>query len=590
MAGLIGNAPIYVNGLLSLLFVFVLPGLACAPFFRIPEFPERWFVIFLGSIIANHVLVTLIAAFHLDPLLTYRTTAVLVILTPIVGTITRRYRPGSPLSAASSTLYASDLGWLLAGVAALAITYRNVWTHGVPNIFNGGDTMVSWNAWALIWSQGNFPTGSLGYPQFIPTLWAVTYISTGSPAQYFAFYIYLGLIVIPILLNAMVLGRISRWDPLVSGLVFIWFIVEIRSPWLQSSLQEGYPDWVAAICAFCGVVLFAVSAPAGRYDGEKRRNALLALCLVSIATAIKPLNGLFAVAVLAAICIDAWRNLKAIDRNRFMAAAAGLLAVLAILYAINYVHLAVRGMPNFPVASLWERWSYAAHLFNSSFTIPFRIVVVLGFLLCPFVKRLRWLAMPLYAGTCIWATTAAYDLRNLFSFLLVGAFVPLYSATRLWLDPKPVPSGRQWLIRDGTVTALLALAALGLTLPLAASDRDLERRFANDQLRVEAGIELNREVGELLDRGCRVFSSAASMFHIAAFGPYLSQMEFFFYTLPLDESLTNHLNGSSECRAIIYPPSISHPSILNFIADYARTRSLKEKLEGNGMELLVWEQ
>jgi hypothetical protein len=589
MAGLIGNAPIYVNGLLSLLFVFVLPGLACASLSRIPEFPKRWFAVFLASLIVNHSLVTLIAAFHLDPLLTYRMMAVVVIMTPIVSAIVRRSWSGSPPSMVKSTLYANDLGWFLASLVALAITYYNLWKHGVPNIFHGGDTMVSWNAWALIWSQGNFPAESLGYPQFIPTLWAVPYIFTGSPVQYFAFYIYVGLIVFPILLNAMVLGRISWWHPLVSGLAFVWFIAEIQEPWLRLSLQEGYPDWVAAVFAACGVVLFAVSAPDGLFDREKVVNALLALCLVSIAAAIKPMHGLFAVAVLAAICTDCCRYLEAPERNRFIAAATGLLSVLAILYATNYAHLAVRGMPNYPISSLWERLSHAASLFNSSFSIPFRIVVILGFLLCPFVKRLRWLALPLYAGSCIWATTAAYDLRNLLSFLLVGLFVPLYAAAHFWLDPKAGARGRQWDVRDGAVAALLALAALGLTSALAANDRDLERRFANDQLRIEAGIELNQKVGELLGRGCRVFTSAGSMLHIAAFAPFRGQMEFFHYTLPLDNSLINGLNGSSGCTAILYPP-LGHPSILSFVGDYARKRAINEKLEGNGFELLVWEK
>jgi hypothetical protein len=589
MAGLIGNAPIYVNGLLSLLFVFVLPGLACASLFRIPEFPKRWFAVFLASLIANHSLVTLIAAFHLDPLLTYRMMAGVVIMTLIVSVIVRRSWSGPSPLMVKSTLYAKDLGWFLASLVALAITYYNLWKHGVPNVFHGGDTMVSWNAWALIWSQGNFPTDSLGYPQFIPTLWAVPYIFTGSPVQYFAFYIYIGLITLPILLNAMVLGRISWWHPLVSGLAFVWFIAEIQEPWLRMSLQEGYPDWVAVVFAACGVVLFAVSAPDGLFDREKVVNALLALCLVSIAAAIKPMHGLFAVAVLTGICADCCRHLEARKRNRFIAAAVGLMSFLAILYATNYAHLAARGMPNFAVSSVWDRLSRAASLFNSNFTILFRMVVVLGFLLCPFVKRLRWLALPLYAGTCIWATTAAYDLRNLLSFLLVALFVPLYAAARPWLDPNVAARGHQWHVRDGTVAAFLVLAALVLTSALAINDRDLELRFANDQLRVEAGTEVNQKVGELLGRGCRVFTSAGSMLHIAAFAPFRGQLEFFHYTLPLDDSLINGLDDSSGCTAILYPP-LGHPSILSFVADYARKRAINEKLEGNGFELLVWEQ
>src|SRR5438445_4868708 len=165
MAGLIGGAPIYANGLLSLLFVFVLPGLACASFFRIPDFPQRWFVILLSSLIANHLLVTLIAALHLDPLLTYRLAACAIIIAPIVATMVRRFQPGAPAFAERSTFSASDLGWFFASLVALAITYFNVWKHGVPNIFNGGDVLVSWNAWATTWAQGSFPATSYGYPQ-----------------------------------------------------------------------------------------------------------------------------------------------------------------------------------------------------------------------------------------------------------------------------------------------------------------------------------------------------------------------------------------------------------------------------------------
>src|SRR5215475_3819075 len=96
MAGLIGNAPIYVNGLFSLLFVFVLPGLAFASLFRIPDFPQRWYAIFLVSLIANHLLVTLIAAFRLDPLVTYRLAVCVAIILPVMAILLRRWRTDAP--------------------------------------------------------------------------------------------------------------------------------------------------------------------------------------------------------------------------------------------------------------------------------------------------------------------------------------------------------------------------------------------------------------------------------------------------------------------------------------------------------------
>lgn len=589
MAGLIGHAPIYANGVLSLLFVFVLPGLALASLVRIPEFPQRWFAIFLGSLIANHVLVTLIAAFRLDPLLSYRLAACIVVLVLLAAAIVRRLRRSAAAGVTERpTLSASDLGWLLASLMTVAVAYFNVWKHGVPNIFTGGDVLVSWNAWAQIWAQGAFPVNAYGYPQFIPTLWAVTYIFTGSPEQYFAFYIYVGLIVLPILLNALILGRMSWWCPIVSGLAFIWFIAEIRAPWLRSTLEEGFPDWVAAIFASSGAVLFIFNDPDGRFDRDKIANALLALGLVSIAAAIKPLHGLLALAVLAGICTDAAKYLGPAERNRFLLAAVGLLAVPVITYAIYYAHLANPGIPSFPVSAVMsERLSSALAIFNSNFTIPFRIAFVLGVVLSPFVKRVRWFALPLCVAIATWANTSAYDLRNVLSFLMIGAFVPLYVAARRWLEPRALPRGRQWQMRDGLVAAMLALMAFGLTSPLAMGDRKLQRRFADDQLRIDAGIEINQKIGEVLNRGCRVFSPTGSFLFIVAFAPFRSQIHPYFYALPLDDALAGELNRSTGCTAVLYPLDRTHPSILNFVSSYARARGLNKVLESNGMELLL---
>ena len=150
MAGLIGTAPIYLNGVLSLFCVFVLPGLAFVSFLDIQNFPQRWFVAFLVSLAANHFLVTLIAALHFDPLATYRIAVVVLILAFVAGTMTRRYRTDAAIFPSGSVMRASDLGWLLLSLAGLAFTYSNVWKYGVPNVFGDGDILVSWNAWSLI--------------------------------------------------------------------------------------------------------------------------------------------------------------------------------------------------------------------------------------------------------------------------------------------------------------------------------------------------------------------------------------------------------------------------------------------------------
>src|ERR1700682_792920 len=97
MAGLLGFAPIYVNGMLAIFFVFVLPGMVFVRAFNIPHFPQRWFVTFLSSLTANHFLVTLIAALHLDPLQTYRIVAAALIAGLLAAAIMGRAGTRMPL-------------------------------------------------------------------------------------------------------------------------------------------------------------------------------------------------------------------------------------------------------------------------------------------------------------------------------------------------------------------------------------------------------------------------------------------------------------------------------------------------------------
>jgi hypothetical protein len=384
-----------------------------------------------------------------------------------------------------------------------------------------------------------------------------------------------------------VLGRLNWRNAVFLLLVFAWFVAEIREPWLRSTLQEGFPDWVAAIFAFCGTVLFVVNAPKGRLDREKAVTALLSLCLVSIAAATKPIYGLFTIAILIAICTDAAKHLQRAERNRFIIAAVGLVALFVTAYAINYSHLAVRSMPYYPVTELSERLSRAAKLLNSNFTLPLRILLFAGLALSPFLPRIRWLALPLGAGFWLWANTASYDLRNLLGLLLISAFIPLYAVARRFVTTQVAPGERRWRVRDGAVAAGVAVLCVILTLPLALSDEKLKQRFADEQLSKGLGIELNRPIGELLARGCTIYSADGYIHTVSVFQPYRQQMQFFHFTEPLTDLLAKQLNESSGCTSIMYPPSRTHPSILNHIDALTNSRGYTKVMEHNGMDLLI---
>ena len=586
MTGFLGFAPIYVNGLLAIFFVFVLPGLVLVRAFDIPGFPQRWLTIFLSSLVANHALVTLIALFHLDPLTTYRVVAAVLIAALIFMMARKVAAPGKPAQPGTSVLLLSDVKWMVGSFVVLGFTYFNIWKHGVPNIFQNSDP-VNWNIWARIWSDGLFPVRSMGYPQFIPTTWAATYIFTGSAEQYFAFYTYIVLITVPIVLLTAILGRLS-WRYAVSLLfVFVWFVAEIREPWIRSTLQEGFPDWIAAIFALGGTALFLTNAPEGGFDRRKIATALLSLCLLAIAAATKPMHGLVAIALLIATCTDAARYLRGTERNRLIAAAIGVVAIFVATYAINYSHLAFRGMPHYPVTELSERLSRAANLLNSNFTLPFRILLVAGLALCPFLPRVRWLALPLGAGLWLWANTASYDLRNALGLLLITAFIPLFAVARRLTTARGATGERPWHVRDIAVAAGVAVLCVVLTLPLALNDEKLKQRFAHEQMIRGFGIEINQNVEKLLVRGCTVFSVDAYITTIAAFQKFLPQIRFFHVADPLSDQLAQQISESAGCTGILYPPHLTHPTILDFIAAQTKARGYRKVVEGSGMTLLV---
>lgn len=583
MTGFLGFAPIYVNGLLAIFFVFVLPGMVLVRMFDIPNVPQRWLAVLLGSMTLNHLFVVLIALLQLAPLGSYRAVAAATVAALLVLALRDRLAPHGDQSAGAAIVTLRDIRCGLLTLAALALVYINIWKYGVPHVFGEGDVSISWNRWALLWSHGLFPTGSYGYPQLIPTLWAVTYIFTGSTEQYFAYYIHIGLLIFPIVLTAMVLNRGEWWKPAALVLVFVWFVAEIQEGWLRATLQEGFPDWVAALSALCGAALFIANAPNGRFDRDKIVTALLALCLLTTAAATKPLFGLFALAVLTAICIDAARNLGARDRNRFLAAAIGLFLAYMAAYALVYANLAVRSMPNYPVSDLSDRLTRALSLFNRNFSLPFRILAVAGLLMSPFLPRVRWLALPLFISISVWANTASYDLRNVLGPVAICAFISVYAAARAWARRADVAAGPRWTVSDAAIAAGLAAATIGLSLPLAVSDQTIKQRFADEQIREGSGREINEKVGEMLRQGCTVLTGNAYLYTIAAFQPFKDQVQYSTFGEAIGDPTLASLREPKGCTGILYVPTRTHASVLDFIA----VGNFRKVIESNGTVLAM---
>ncbi len=586
MAGFLGFAPVYVNGLLAIFFSFVLPGMVIVRAFDITNFPQRMLVIVLSSITATHMLVTLTAALHLSPLLNFRAVAAALVVAMLFMMTRKGKIANPPVRPGASICLALDVRWFACSVIVLGFTYWNIWKYGVPNIFPGSDLSASWNNWALLWANGSFPTRSYGYTQLVPTIWATTYIFTGSTEQYFAYYTYIVLIIVPIVLCTAILGRMNWRYAALLLFVFVWLIAEVKEPWLRSTLQEGWPDWIAAIFAFCGIVLFTANRPDGRYDRANGIIALLSLWLLAIAAATKIHYGLFAAVAFVKLCVDAMNFLPRHERTRFMMLAAALASIFSAAFIIYYIHLEIRHLPYYP-RPMSERFANAFALFNSNFSLPFRILVVAGLAVSPFAKGVRWLALPLIVGFLSWASLFSYDLRNLLGMLLIAAFIPLYALVRRSAATAVISSQPRWVLRDGFVAAGAAVLCVILTLPLAMSDEKLKQRFADEQMRTGLGIELTGPMRQLLSRGCTVFTAEGYTLTISALQPFRKRIIFFHPSEPFSDPTEKMLDELTGCIGILYLINDTHPSIREHIDRLADSDADRKIIEHNGHRLLA---
>ena len=474
--------PLYLKAVLSLFIIFVLPGLLVVRVLRIDELPQRWLAVFLSSIAVNYLAVTIMALLGAKPTVFYGG----MVLCFIVALIILEVRKPK-FSSAASEIRLSDVFWLLFSLIVLAATYSEIRQLGVPSTFNDGDVSFSWNTWALQWAAGVFPS-TWGYPQFVPTIWAAAYLVTGSQLQYFAFYCYLILIVAPLALTAMVLGRQRWWLPLVMFSVFVCVMTGRIDAVLRSTLTGAYPDWVAVIFSFAGAAAFLSQR---RPHQRSFTILLLALFLECVAAATKPAFGLFVLAFALAICIDAVRHAEDRTlRKRVIVAVVGIVSLFVMAYAIHLTLIVKHGLSGIPLGRPAQAWP----IFNSGFSLPARILCISGLLLSLLLPRARWLAVPLFLGIWFWVERTSYDLRNAMGLILIAALIPVDALAHRYIKSDAGAFGHHWTLKDTTVAACALVALLLVTLPMAKADKELETKFEADQFRFGPGTAHNEAI------------------------------------------------------------------------------------------------
>ena len=166
-------------GFLSLLQLTILPGFLCLRALRLQTqgFLQPLLYTFGLSLLANYLLVYALTGAHI-----YSTPVfywVLILEGAAYVRLLARGDLGVYAVPSKETLdrYRQPWVWLVALpalAALLGLAYLCYWNFG--SVFIRGDDIVSWDRWAVEWSQNRFSDGSGYYPQLFPMNWSIPYI------------------------------------------------------------------------------------------------------------------------------------------------------------------------------------------------------------------------------------------------------------------------------------------------------------------------------------------------------------------------------------------------------------------------------
>lgn len=263
----------FILGILSLVQILALPGLIALRLYRFKGTFWQGLVYTFGlSLLVNYCMVFLLAAFSLHSRLIFLIIFGIQVLwavwlyghdlqKPLFDIIQDLW---DRCVLALSGLFPSSENdntpgkktvhhiYLLFTLAVLILALDRMWwgvgmfLQNIGSVFDGWDAVYSWNRWAGVWFDGNFPSDSRFYPQLIPVNWSLTYLFLGeSTVQMFAKSI-MPLFVLGIFIQLFDLGISLRQPGFFAGIVIFRSLI-VR--FIGVEINNGYVDTAAAFFA-----------------------------------------------------------------------------------------------------------------------------------------------------------------------------------------------------------------------------------------------------------------------------------------------------------------------------------------------------
>lgn len=504
-------------GTLAFLQMTVLPGLLIQRLWRIRAgLLERLIYLFPLSLIANYLLIFLLTGLKIYS----RFTLIAVILSELAAllwayrselkvsfrqaisavreNIQLELDPLHPQSLAEEATFIRFCLFLITGIGALsAITWAvHVWTLNFGAIFEGWDTLFSWNNYALQWAANRLPEITGAYPQLVPANWSISYVLTGNQ-------------------------QVQLFNTLLPPLFFLWiflmlfdlglqnketgfFIAAIIARYMMKKLMgdhifDGYMDVPAASMALLSIYTFLKGMVR---EPEQQRQAIVLGLVFAGAAAVTKQSGFIAM-ILAPFVLFTWLNfgIRTIARKEWI--RIGVLCALIVLpwyLFTNLNHSAARGNVAVSIAegivdfNRRYEWSHKFLLARQAFG-KYWIVLMISLLGLPLVEKKyrRVFFASSIPAVIVWGTFFSYDARNLavalpglaiLSGLAISRALDLFIGGFFKGRLAAIPHFWAWL---------LLLAGVILFLRMSFPDEKLISMQAGQQ-RELFGRELNQEL------------------------------------------------------------------------------------------------
>jgi len=469
------------------------------------------------------------------------------------GALRRQYGAGPYRSPAQALV--------LGGVTALVVISGLVEIARLGSIFTAWDAVVSWNAWAIQWAQGQFPANTADYPQLLPTNYSLTYVFLQTTEVWLFAKGFVGLFAVLLLMALLDAGR--RWGDyayvLAAALAWwlLWAFVRFRD------FSSGYAD--VPVAFFSLLALLQLAAAARCTQSKHQWQSILLGALLAAGAALTKQMALLVAGVYPALV---WLILRpTMSGRRLLQAAivaALLIAVLTIpwyaaklvqfYYAqdtsqLGYLTGEIHAGRTWP-----QRLLFALHLVGRNIPWPLGLAAV-TLLLAGLRDRVwRWPVLLIVVPyAIIWAAVFGYEARNL-AMIIGPAAVAMGCGLAGWL-----PGWRSVAASEPLPTALVCrgprgVPAWSLALALAAIVGGASWAIGPEPL-LARQQRLQREVGAAeVNRGLYDYAAAPGFT-----GAILTDYWFLRWLPELQQrARPSSLVSRSDFEAAYHDPAVQH--------------------------------